>query len=233
MKSIINSGILSEISIICFHLAPACSMPTGAAAPYVQDGKAGWHSSTGTRSSGGTCDVNKGFKNNNGAAKIEFIKGGRGFALNGNKFHAINLIVIGEINVQPSKVRDFLRSDDTRTKTPREIKKEIRAMAGAPTYNGNLSFGERNYTLTNIKMTLSRNRSTVCADLALQAKGATNATNDSIVGHVKLVTTTNEGPRVSDGDLTLDGADYRVLIDMKSLKRERTDGKFGAAEVLS
>ncbi len=213
MKSIINSGILSEISIIC-----------------VQDGKSDWHSNTGTRS-GGTSEVNKGFKNNNnGAAKIEFIKGGRGFALNGNKFHAINLMIIGEINVQLSKVRDFLRSDDTKTKTVREIKKEIRAMVGAPTYNGNLSFGERNYMLTNIKIALSRNRSTVCADLALQAKGATN---DSIVGHVKLVTTTYDGFGLSNGDLTLDGTDYRVLIDMRSLKSEQTDGKFGAAEVLS
>lgn len=216
MKSVIKSGMPAALAIVFLLLAPTFAVPVENAASNIPDGNAVLQSYAGNCPGNGSCEIPRGFKNN-ATAKVEIIKEGSGFALNGKEFHVVSLIIKSKINIQPSKVRDLLRSRDINNKTLNEIKNEIRAMAGKPTYNGSLRFGDNGYRLINIDMTsVAGNNLTLNADLLPQVNGTTQK---SVAGHVTVTTVRHEGSVVGSGELTLNGVNYQILINMMPVHR--------------
>jgi hypothetical protein len=217
MKLVIMAGL----AIVCLLLTPAFAVPAGTGtAQNGQDALPLWQSNarncTCNYGSNGTFESSRKFKN--GTTKVEVIRGGRGFAFSGNQFHVVNIVIKSKRTIdstKASKIRDLLRSDSG-NKTLGELKKDALAIIGEPVYNGSLRFGQSNYVLENMKVASAGNSSTLEADLSPQDKGAAPG---SIAGHIKLTTATYEGSRVSSGDLTLSGTDYKVLVNMMPLQR--------------
>lgn len=219
--------ILAGLAIMCI-LTTAFAAPAQTYAQNGQDGKMAWLSNPGncTRNciSNGSLEFNRELRN--GTTKIQVITGGRGFALNGDQFHVVNMAIKSMRTIdaaKATKIRDLLKSDNS-NKTIGELKKDVLAIVGEPVYNGSLKFGQSAYKLVNMNVATTGNKSSLDADLSSQAKGAAAG---NVAGHIKLTTETQEGSRVSSGDLTLNGTSYRVLIDMMPLQRGFHGGRLG------
>ncbi len=218
-------AIIAGIAIICI-MTTAFAVPAQTDAQSGQDGKTAWLPNSGNCSLNCTnnslLEFNRELRNR--ATKIVVITGGRGFALNGDQFHVVSLAIKSLRTVDSAKatqIRDLLKSDIS-NKTIGELKKEVLAIIGEPTYNGSLRFGQSNYKLVNMKMASTGNGSSMEADLSTLVK---DAAPGSVVGHIKLTTETSEGSRVSSGDLSLNGTSYRVLINMMPLQGGRFGGR--------
>ncbi len=215
MKLAISTGL----AIMCILITSAFAAPTGTYVPNDQNGSAVWltgaENYTRNCIGNGLSEFNK--ESKNGTTRVEVIKGGRGFALSGDQFHVINLAIESMRTIdaaKASKIRDLLKSNNS-NKTIGELKKDALAIIGEPVYNGSLKLGQSSYKLMNIKVAPAGNGSSIDADLSPPAKGAASS---SVVGHIKLMTETHEGSRVSSGDLTLNSTSYKVLINMMPLQ---------------
>ncbi len=215
MKLAISAGL----AICCILITSAFAVPAGTYVQNGQDRGAVWLSGAEnyTRNciGNGLSDFNREFKN--GTTKVEVIKGGRGFALNGDQFHVVSIAVENTRTIdaaKASKIRDLLKSNNS-DKTVGELRKEALAIIGEPVYNGSLRLGQSSYKLVNMKVASSGNLSSIDADLSTLAKGAASG---SVAGHIKLTTETHEGSRVSSGDLTLNGTNYKVLVNMMPIQ---------------
>ena len=215
MKLAISAGF----AIMCILITSAFAAPAGTYVQSRQDVGAVWLSGAenNTRNCIGTglSDFNR--ESKNGTTKVEVIRGGSGFALNGDQFHVVNIMIenIRTINAtKASKIRDLLKSNNS-NKTIGELKKEALAIIGEPSYNGSLRLGQSNYRLVNMKAALTGNVSSIDADLSPLAKGIASG---NVAGHIKLTTETREGSRVSSGDLTLNGTSYKVLVNMMPIR---------------
>ncbi|MFB3765298.1 MAG: hypothetical protein ACE14P_08625 [Methanotrichaceae archaeon] len=214
MKLAISAGL----AICCILITSAFAVPAGAYAQNGQGRNAVWLSGSGIAGNyarncvgSGISEFNREFKN--GTTNIEVIKGGHGFALNGDQFHVVNIMIenIRTIDAsKASKIRDLLKSNNS-NKTIGQLKKEALAIIGEPTYNGSLKLGRSRYRFVNMNVASAGNSSSIDADLIPLVKGAASG---SVAGHIKLTTKAHEGFRVSSGDLTLNGASYKVLINM-------------------
>lgn len=218
-----KSAIFAGLAIMCILLTTAYAIPGEMYVQNGQGGKAVWLSNAGncTRNcisngiSNGSLEFNRQFKN--GTTKVEVIKGGSGFAMNGDQFHVVNIMVENTRTIdaaKASKIRDLLKSNNS-NKTIGELKKETLAIIGEPVYNGSLRLGQSGYELVNTKVSSSGNSSLIDADLSSLAKGTASK---SVIGHIKLTTETHEGSRVGSGDLTLNSTNYKVLINMMPIR---------------
>lgn len=173
-------AITASLAIICILITTAFAVPGGTYVQNGQDGRAVWLSGAGnyTRNcigngiGNGISEFNRELRN--GTTKVEVIKGGRGFALNGDQFHVVNIVIenIRTIDAaKASKIRDLLKSNNS-NKTIGELKKEALAIIGEPAYNGSLEIGQSSYKLVNMKVASTGNISSIDADLSPLAKGA-------------------------------------------------------------
>jgi hypothetical protein len=168
----------------------------------------------------------------NATKAIEIRKSGSGFAMSGSQNHVIRMNIEGKIKPDFANIKKLISDNKTLGQIKSEIKAKMNADIMAASYNGSLHFGQSNYKLLNIKLTLSANNSsTINADVAgpkLNAKDKPTA----VVGHITVTTSRQDNSTIGEGTLTMNSGlysgQYKVLIDMKCGMGEH-NGMMGGA----
>jgi hypothetical protein len=138
---------------------------------------------------------------------IEPILMGHGFALNGNEYHILDVSVIKTINASPGFIHSLL----LKKKSPTEITKEINDAQMSTRTRGHLRFEGNAYAL-NIT---SYDNQSLTADVLTLPNHSTNQTSftPTVIGHISLSMSKYEGEALSTGNLTINGTDFRVLLN--------------------
>ncbi len=157
-----------------------------------------------------------GFGKEKGHARLfaEPIIMGHGFALNGDKYHILDVTAVRTSDASPGLIRSLL----LQKKSPEEIAKEITSAQSETRINAHLRFAGEVYALN---VTQYDNQSLTGDVMTLPPRG-TNQTGfaPSTAGHISLSMSKYEGDMLSTGTLTMNGTDYKVLLTSPMRLRE-------------
>jgi hypothetical protein len=138
-------------------------------------------------------------------ARVWVVHRGYGFALTDDEFHVLRIHIARVRHLQPLDMRELMESG----KSIEEIRAELMEREGALFYQGYLRLGEDTYRLVNINVTENGDVKNFTADIV----GPSPALSPTI-GTISVTLEDKEGFRVGDGELTMNGATYRVLLQV-------------------
>ncbi|MDP3105851.1 MAG: hypothetical protein Q8M95_14740 [Candidatus Methanoperedens sp.] len=137
---------------------------------------------------------------------IEPIFMGHGFALAGEEYHILHVNVIRMKIVSPGYVFSLLKEYNT----PVEIAQKISSVERYTEIKAHLKFAGVPYALN---ITSYDNKSLSGDILTLPQPGAFQKDFiPAVTGHISLITSNYEAELLSDGILTLEGKEYKVLM---------------------
>jgi len=167
------------------------------------------------------------FRGMDGALGVSF-QSWRGFALKGNESHSIRVSIESSRPVEVTSIRKLMASN----LTLEEIKNEIRKDEGGVIHRGVLRIGMDVYGLDRILMAPKENKTVLDADVSLPKFGSTQNNTTTIIGHLN-VSLSGEDGGVGQGILLMESGkyfgDYRVLLDGQPWDGKMRSGRTGSA----
>ena len=165
-----------------------------------------------------TLSVNGAMDNSNVAVKvpIRLVRGGHGFALNGDEFHVLRVHIARAMRLQPiyanALMDENMGIEDIETETGK----------CTPYHRGHMRLGVNHYRLVNMSVDETGDNLIFEADVM----GPVQSTDTNrIVGHICVTAMDYEGVRIGEGELTMDEGEYegeyRVLLDLFSPRLRR------------
>jgi len=139
--------------------------------------------------------------------------GAQGFALkvDGEEFHTLRLHVIWVRQIDPAVIRELMEEG----MNIEELRGELRDIekGQVPFYHGYMRFVGKPYRLVNISVTPEGANFTINADVLDTLQGS--VPNESLCGaggNISVTVTDYEKVRIGEGELTMYGEKYRVLL---------------------
>jgi hypothetical protein len=137
---------------------------------------------------------------------VEPIFMGHGFAFNGDKYHILDVTAQKTKDASPGFIRSLLWNK----KSHEEIKNEINNEQISNSTKGHLRFAGQEYALN---ITSYDNTSLAGDILTLPQRGADRTSfTPTKVGNISLSISSYEGDILSNGTLTMNTTDYKVLL---------------------
>jgi hypothetical protein len=160
----------------------------------------------------------KGMEKEMGQARsfVQPIFMGHGFALDGDNYHILDVTAQKTKDASPSFIRSLLGT----LKSHEEIRNQISDDQISTSTKGHLRFAGQEYALN---ITNYDNKSLAGDVLTLPQRGANRTSfTPTTVGHISLSISSYEGDILSNGTLTMNNTDYKVLLTSPlELKRWR------------
>jgi hypothetical protein len=167
------------------------------------------------------------FSEMDGAPGVSF-QSWRGFALKGNESRSIRISIESSRSVEAMNIRKLMASN----LTLEEIKNEIRKDEGGVIHRGVLRIGMDVYGLDRISTAPKGNKTVLDADVSLPKFGSTQYNTTTIIGHLN-VSLSGEDGGVSQGILLMESGkyfgDYRVLLDSLPWDGKMRSGRTSSA----
>lgn len=135
--------------------------------------------------------------------RVWVIHRGYGFALNESEFHVLRIHLVRMKHLEPLDIRGLIESG----MSIEEIRARLMEREGVLSYQGYLRFGQETYRLVNVSVSENGDLKSFIADMLDLSNGAT-------VGRISVSLEEKEGFRVGVGELTLNSASYRVLLQV-------------------
>jgi hypothetical protein len=141
---------------------------------------------------------------------------GHGFALAGDNYHILDVTAQKTKDASPSFIRYLLGNQ----KNHAEIRNQISGEQLSSSTKGHMRFAGQEYALN---ITSYDNKSLAGEVLTLPQRGANRTSfTPTTVGHISLSISSYEGDILSNGTLTMNNTDYKVLLTSPmELKRWR------------
>jgi hypothetical protein len=137
---------------------------------------------------------------------VEPIFMGHGFAFEGENYHILDVSAQKTKDASPGFIRNLLRNK----KTHEEIRNEINNEQISNSTKGHLRFAGQEYALN---ITGYDNKSLAGDILTLPQRGADRTSfTPSTVGNISLSISIYEGDILSNGTLTINNKEYKVLL---------------------
>ena len=137
----------------------------------------------------------------------------QGFAIKEDvdEFHTVQIHILRVRHVEPVMVRGLLGED----KNIEEIRREI-IEKGQAFYRGNIRFVEEHYRLVNVNVTRAGKEKNynINANVMVPLQGLEPNQNVGSVGNMSVTVTEYEGVWIGEGELSMYGENYRVLLDV-------------------
>ena len=157
-------------------------------------------------------------ESHNATKAVEIRQGGNGFAMNDNQYHILGMSIEGKLNPNPADMAMLISDNKTLAQIKSDIKALMESEVAAASYNGSLRFGQSNYNLVNIKLTLSKdNNSTIEADVAGPKLNPKDKPTTAI-GQISITASRHENSTIGAGTLTMNSGEYsgkyNVLLEM-------------------
>jgi len=240
MKSAIKSLALVGIVAMCLIVMPALSVPTGDSTKtqcnssdksncnaYRPGMSPMWNSAMDGHGIGplGMMKGKNAHLNGNGVVKIR--KTGSGFATSGDQYHALRMNIVGNVTLNPANLKKLVSENKTLGQIKSDMKAELNSELAAGSYNGSLHLGQNSYNLMNVKLTPSKDNSSIFdADVAGPKLNAKDSPT-TIVGHIAVTTSRHENSTIGEGTLTMNSGQYsgqyKVLLHMNHAMGKHND----------
>lgn len=138
---------------------------------------------------------------------------GHGFALkvDGEEFHMLRIYIVRVRQIEPIVIRELMEED----KSIEEIRGEIIEKGQTPFYQGYMRFAEEHYRLVNISLvTEAGDNFTINADVMVPLQDSEPSESAVSVGNISVTVMDHEGVRIGEGELTMHGEEYQVLLNV-------------------
>jgi hypothetical protein len=240
MKSVIKPLALVGIVAMCLIVMPALSMPTGDSTKtqcnssdksngnaYRPEMRTMWNPAMESHGIGHMGMMEGKNAPWNGTGVMKFSKIGSGFATSGDQYHVLRMNIVGNVTLNPANLKKLVSENKTLGQIKSDMKAELNSELVAGSYKGSLHLSQNSYNLMNVKLTPSKDNSTIFdADVAGPKLNAKDNPN-TIVGHITVTASRHENSTIGEGTLTMNSGQYsgqyKVLLQMNHAMGKHND----------